>query len=76
MLARSSVQNATFDGNKLAQNKAHTQTRMAHNPSDHKVVRAKQRTQKFTQHSAGNAQHQPTDDGNKKRENIQQILSH
>ena len=33
-------------------------------------------TQKFTQHSAENAQHQPTDDGNKKREKIQQILFH
>ena len=75
-MARSSVENATFDGNKLAQKCVHTQTRIAHNPSDHEVVRAKQRTQKITQHSAANAQHQPKDDGNKKREKIQQILFH
>ena len=58
LLARSSVQNATFDGNILAQKSAHTQTRMAHDPSDHEVVRAKQWTQKHAQHSAENAQHQ------------------
>ena len=49
---------------------------MAHTPNDHKVVRARQQTQKFTQHSAANAQQQPTDDGNKKREKITQILFH
>ena len=51
-MARSSVQNATVDGNKLAHNKAHTQTRVAHKPRDHEVVRARQRTQKRTHHSA------------------------
>ena len=35
--------NTTFDGNKPAQKCAHTQTHMAHKPSDHKMVRAKQR---------------------------------
>ena len=55
-LVRSSVQNATSDSNNFAQKCAHTQTRMAHNPRDHKVVRARQRTQKFTQHSTANAQ--------------------
>ena len=56
LLARSFVQKTTFDSNELAQHSAHTQTRMAHKPSDRKVVRAKQRTQKCTQHSVVNVQ--------------------
>ena len=48
LLAHNSVQNAMFNSNKLAQNGAPTQTSMAHKPSDHEVVRAKQRTQKCT----------------------------
>ena len=66
LLVRSPVQNATFNSNKPAQNSAHTQTRVAHKPSDHEVVRAKQRTQKCTQHSVANAQHWKIDDGNKR----------
>ena len=46
LLARSSVQNAAFDDNILAQKSAHTQTRMAHDASDHEMVMAKQRIQK------------------------------
>ena len=44
LLARNFIQNAAFDSNKLAQNSVHTQKRMAHKPSGHEVMRAKQRT--------------------------------
>ena len=75
LLACSFVRNTTFDGNKCLQNGAHTQTPTVHRPNNRKVVRRSNRTHNTHSTIAANAQHQKYNDGNRKREKIQQIIS-
>ena len=58
LLARSCVQNATFDENKRVRCSAHAQTCTAHKPSDCEAVRWSNGTHKRTQHVVANTQHQ------------------